>query len=102
MALRNCPHLLFLAAAFGVGYIVFGVIARVWIRQEDAGHAAREVLYFVMVAPLRAAFLRHPFYFSAGLQHRWPRSKTSPMAQHCSVQDEVNVDIHQPYASSVG
>ena len=64
MALRNRPHLLFFAAAFaafGVGHIVFGVIARVWIRQEDAGHAAREVLYFVTVAPLGAAFLLAPF-----------------------------------------
>ena len=48
MALRNRPYLLFLAAAFaafGVGHIIFGVIARVWIGQEDVAQAAREVLY---------------------------------------------------------
>ena len=64
MALRNRPYLLFLAAAFaafGVGHIVFGVIARVWIGQEDVGQAAREVLDFVMASPLAAAFLLAPF-----------------------------------------
>ena len=64
MALRNRPYLLFLVAAFvafGVGHIIFEVVARVLIGQEDVGHAAREALHFVMVAPLAAAFLLAPF-----------------------------------------
>ena len=68
MTLRNRPYLLFLLAAFvafGVGHIIFEVIARVWIGQEDVGHAAREALYFVMVQPLGAAFLLAPFLLLA-------------------------------------